>query len=221
MVDIAANVKRILAELPPGVTLLAAVKGRTAGEVAAAVEAGVSIVGANYVQEAERLRPGVPGPVAWHLIGHLQRNKVRRAVRLFDLIETVDSVALAAAIDRCSREIGRVMPVLLEVNSAREPQKAGVLPEDVEPLLRQIASLPGLRVEGLMTMGPAAEDPEVLRPFFRLTYELYRHLGGLGIAGVRMRYLSMGMTSSYRVAVEEGANLVRIGTLIFGPRPAG
>jgi pyridoxal phosphate enzyme (YggS family) len=212
------NVASLLRELPPGVTLVAAAKSRTPAEVLEAVEAGVAIIGENYVQEAEAAVAAVGRRAAWHFIGHLQKNKVKKAVEIFDLIETVDSAALAGEIDKRARERGRTMPVFIEVNSGREPQKAGVLPEAAEGLLREIAALPNIRVEGLMTMGPETGEAEDSRPFFRLTRDLFDGLKSLGIPGVNLTRLSMGMSHSYRVAVEEGANMVRLGTRIFGPR---
>jgi PLP dependent protein len=212
------NVAALLRELPPGVALVAAAKSRTPAEVLEAVEAGVSIIGENYVQEAAAAVAAVGRRAAWHFIGRLQKNKVKKAVEIFDLVETVDSAALAGEIDRRAGERGRIMPVFIEVNSGREPQKAGVLPETAESLVRELAALPHVRVEGLMTMGPETGDPEASRPYFRLTRQLFDSLKALAIPGVELARLSMGMSHSYRVAVEEGANLVRIGTLIFGPR---
>jgi len=159
--------------------------------------------------------------VQWHFIGHLQRNKVAKAVGLFDMIETVDTIALAREIDRRCALIDRVMPVLIEVNSGREPQKAGVYPEAVEPLVQEILILPNIMVEGLMTMGPEVGDPGDARTHFIETRRLFVYLKKLDLPGVFMKYLSMGMTDSYRVAIEEGANIVRIGSRIFGERPAG
>jgi pyridoxal phosphate enzyme (YggS family) len=156
--------------------------------------------------------------VKWHFIGHLQTNKAKRAVEVFDLIETVDSLKLGLEIDKRSCEQGKVMPVFIEINSGREPQKSGVLPEDAEGLVRELARLPSLKVEGLMTMGPETGDPEGSRPYFRLTKDIFDRLKNLSIPGAVLVSLSMGMSHSYRVAVEEGANLVRLGTVIFGPR---
>jgi len=212
------NVAALLRELPPGVALVAAAKSRTPAEVLEAVEAGVAIIGENYVQEAAAAVAAVGRRAAWHFIGHLQKNKVKTAVGIFDLIETVDSAALAREIDKRAGEQGKVMPVFIEINSGREPQKAGVLPEAVESLVREIAALPNVRVEGLMTMGPETGDPEDSRPYFRLTRELADRLRGMSIPGVSLTWLSMGMSHSYRAAVEEGANMVRLGTGIFGPR---
>jgi pyridoxal phosphate enzyme (YggS family) len=217
--SITSNVKQLLAELPEGVTLVAAAKTRSPDEILEAVEAGVRIIGENYLQEAERAYEAVGDRAQWHFIGHLQKNKVRRAVSLFDMIETVDTPALVQEIDRRCARVDKVMPVLIEVNSGREPQKSGVYPEAVEPLVREISALPNIRVEGLMTMGPEVGDPGDARPYFIETRRLFDHLKGLDLPGVTMKYLSMGMTNSYRVAVEEGANIVRIGSRIFGERP--
>jgi len=213
------NVERILAELPDGVTLVAAAKTRTAAEVREAIAGGVRIVGQNYVQEAREVLDALGRcGVAWHMIGHLQRNKAKEAVRLFDMVETVDSLRLAGKIDRECAEIGRVMPILVEINSAREPQKAGVLPEETVEFVRRLATLRSIRVEGLMTMGPLAADPEEIRPFFAETKRLFDELARLALPNVRMEVLSMGMSDSYLVAIEEGATMVRIGTALFGPR---
>ena len=212
------NVAAILRELPPAVELVAAAKTRTAGEILAALDAGVRIIGENYVQEAADVFPAVGRRARWHFIGHLQTNKVKKAVEIFDLVETVDSIALGREIDKRVAAAGKTMDILVEVNSGREPQKAGVLPEEVEPLVRALAVLPNLRVRGLMTMGPFEGDPEDSRTYFRETRRVWEGLKALAIPGVEMRHLSMGMTNSWRVAVEEGSTMVRIGTAIFGPR---
>ncbi len=220
--SIKQNVARLLSELPPGVELVAAAKGRSPQEVLEAVEAGVKIVGENYVQEAERVRwltDGVVGnKVKWHFIGRLQKNKVKKAVKLFDVIETVDSIELAQEIDKRCEQIGRVMPVLVEINSGGEAQKAGVLPRDAERLIRELSSLRNIKVMGLMTLGPRFGNPEDSRPYFIKTREIFDKIKALRLPGVEMSYLSMGMTNSYRVALEEGANMVRLGTMLFGER---
>jgi pyridoxal phosphate enzyme (YggS family) len=212
------NISKLLDELPAGVELAAAAKTRTPDEVLQAVEAGVKVIGENYVQEAEKTRGAIGDKAVWHMIGRLQKNKVKKAVALFDMIETVDSVELAKEIDKRCAQIGKVMPVLVEVNSGREEQKAGVLPENAEVLIREISRLPNIRVMGLMTMGPRFGNPEDSRPYFVITRRLFESIKALRIAGVEMKYLSMGMTNSYQIALEEGANLVRIGTKIFGER---
>ena len=212
------NVAAILRELPPGVELVAAAKTRTASEILQALEAGVKIIGENYVQEAADVFPAIGGRARWHFIGHLQTNKVKKAVEIFDLVETVDSIALGREIDKRSAAAGKTMDIFVEVNSGHEPQKAGVLPEEAEPLVRALAGLPNLRVLGLMTMGPFEGDPEDSRPYFKETRRVWEALKTLAIPGTEMRHLSMGMTNSWKVAIEEGATMVRIGTAIFGPR---
>lgn len=215
---IAENINNILGELPASVQLLAAAKSRTTEQVEEAVKAGIKIIGENYVQEAEKARESIGDRVKWHFIGHLQKNKVKKAVELFDMIETVDSIELAREIDKRCAQTGKVMPVLIEVNSGREPQKSGVYPENAEALVTQAASLRNVKVMGLMTMGPFVSDAEELRPYLSETKLLYDKISGMNLPGVEMKYLSMGMTDSYRVAIEEGANIVRIGSRIFGER---
>jgi len=212
------NVRRILEELPPGVQLVGAVKTRTPEEILEAVEAGMEIVGENYVQEAETAFEVIGHRVKWHLIGHLQRNKVKKAVPIFDMIETVDSMKLAREIDKVCLKMDKTMPVLIEINSGEEEQKAGVLPSEAGSLVREMATLERVRIMGLMTMGPFTGDPEEARPYFQITRKLFKEIREMKIPGVDMKYLSMGMSNSYKVALDEGANLVRIGTGIFGER---
>jgi pyridoxal phosphate enzyme (YggS family) len=212
------NIIKILNELPQGVQLVGAAKTRTREELKAAIDAGLVILGENYVQEAEKAFEAIGRVAKWHLIGHLQSNKAKKAVTIFDMIETVDSVKLAKAIDRECGKIGKVMEILIEINSGEEEQKAGVMPDKAVSLVREIAGLSNIRVMGLMTMGPFIEDLELIRPCFQRTRELSEKIRGLNISGIEMKYLSMGMSDSYRIAIEEGANLIRIGTGIFGPR---
>ena len=212
------SLTKILAELPEGVRLVGAAKTRTPHEILEAVEAGLEIIGENYVQEAEKAYHVVGGRTKWHMIGHLQSNKAKKAVKIFDMIETVDSMKLAQAIDRACEKIDKIMPVLMEINSGEESQKAGVMPEDAISLARDISGLKNVKIAGLMTMGPFAVDPEDSRPFFQKTRKLFEDIKKMDLAGVDMKYLSMGMSNSYKVALEEGANLVRIGTKLFGER---
>ena len=213
------NTARLLAELPVGVELVAAAKTRTPDEILAVVEAGIKIIGENYVKDAREAYKLVGKRVKWHFIGTLQKHNVRRNVlELFDMIESVDSIDIAREIDRRCAQIGKIMPILLEVNSGREPQKSGVLPEDVEQLVRGISSLRNVKTMGLMTMGPRFGSPENSRPYFVETRTIFDKIKELGLPNVEIKYLSMGMTNSYKVALEEGANIIRIGTRIFGER---
>ncbi len=215
---IGERVKELLRELPPGVRLVGAAKTRTPEEILEAIEAGLEIVGENYVQEAEKASQAIGARVAWHMIGHLQTNKVKKAVGVFDLIETVGSLKLALELERVCKKLGKVMPILIEINSGEEAQKSGAMPEEAPVLIRNISHLDSVRVMGLMTMGPFAGDPEDSRPYFQRTRQIYDRIGGMNLPGVEMKYLSMGMSNSYKVAIEEGANMVRIGTRLFGKR---
>ncbi|MFC2068999.1 YggS family pyridoxal phosphate-dependent enzyme [Chloroflexota bacterium] len=212
------RVSDILHELPDGVELVAAAKTRQPEEILRAIDAGVKIVGENYVQEAERAYEIIGNKVKWHFIGHLQRNKATKAVRLFDIIETIDSIDIAWEIDKKCAQIGKIMPILVEVNSGREPRKTGVFPEAVETLVKELSDLPNIRVKGLMTMGPSFGSPKDLRPYFSATKKIFECLKKHNLSNVEMTYLSMGMSNSYHIAIEEGANIVRIGNKIFGNR---
>jgi len=215
--SIAENVMNILKELPPGVRLLAATKSRSVEEILEAINAGIDLIGENYVQEAYRKYEKIGKRVEWHFIGHLQKNKVKKALQIFDVIETVDNFELAKEIDKRAKNMDKIAFVMIEINSAREPQKAGVMPEKALDLADEIHSLEHLKLMGVMTMGPAVENPEDIRPYFRRTKEIFDELRYI-YGDEQIRYLSMGMTDTWRVAIEEGANIVRIGTGIFGPR---
>ena len=207
-----------MSELPDGVQLVAAAKTREPREILEAIEAGISIIGENYVQEAVRAYELVGNKAEWHFIGSLQKNKTKKAVEIFDMIETVDSAEIAREIDKRCAQIGKTMPVLIEINSGREKQKTGVLPELAEKLVTEISTLDNIRVMGLMTMGPRFGNPEDSRPYFTETRKIFDRIKKLSLPHVEMQYLSMGMTNSYRIALEEGANMVRIGSRIFGER---
>jgi PLP dependent protein len=211
------NIRHLKAEIPEYVTIVAAAKSRTSEEITAAIDAGIKVIGENYIQEAESAKQALPNCGEWHFIGHLQLNKVKRAVELFDMIETVDSITTARAIDRQAAASGKIMPILIEVNIGRELRKNGVLAESVESIACAIAEFPNVRLDGLMAMGPLL-SPEELRPFFTETRRLYEQLKSLGIPNADIRCLSMGMSNSFKVAIEEGANIIRLGTAIFGPR---
>jgi len=212
------NIEKILKELPPGVELAAAVKGRIIAEVKEAAAAGVTILADNYLQEAAEKIEALGRVARWHFIGHLQKNKVQKAAALFDMLETIDSFELAQVLDKECGRLGKVMPVLLEVNSADEPQKAGLEPAEVESFVGRAGSLAHLKISGLMTMGPLVDNPEAIRPFFRKVKEIFDLIKSKAYDNLDWRYLSMGMSDTYKIAIEEGANIVRIGTAIFGIR---
>jgi len=208
----------IFETIPPSVTVVAAAKGRTLPEVEAVIQAGITHIGHNYVQEAQLMIPALEGKATCHMIGHLQRNKAKKAVEFFDVIETVDSLVLAQAVDRRCAAIDKVMPILIEINSGKEPRKTGVLPKNIDELAAVLADLRHISIQGLMTMGPRFGDPEDSRPFFRATRLVFERLSNWNLPNIDMRFLSMGMSNSYLVAIEEGANIVRIGTKFFSSR---
>jgi len=230
MVDIAANCRKVLDRINEaaakcgrdagGIKLLAASKSRSAAQIQAAIEAGIRLFGENYVQEAKAKREVIKEPVEWHMIGHLQRNKVKAALELFDLIQSLDSVELARELDKEGKKRGKTVRTFVEVNLGGEESKSGIAKDRVEPLLRTVGEFPHLKVEGLMVVPPFRENPEEARPYFRALKEMQAELMALHILNVNLSELSMGMTHDYPVAIEEGATLVRIGTAIFGPRGA-
>lgn len=201
---------------PDTVELVAVSKTFPAEVVRTFWEAGQTVFGENRVQEAAAKIPELPGAARWHLIGHLQKNKVRRALPLFELIHGVDSLDLAAAIDRVAAEEGLFPRVLLEVNVAGEASKFGFRPDVLEREIEALLALPRLQIEGLMTIAPYAEEPEAARPHFAGLRELRDRLAAR--AGVPFSTLSMGMSGDFEVAVEEGSTLVRVGSAIFGHR---
>ena len=209
---------RLLAEVPSAVVIVAACKNRSPMEIEAAYQAGLRHFGHNYVQEAQSMLPRLSFKGEWHLIGHLQRNKASVAIQLFNIIETVDSIHLAQELEKRCTQADKNLSVLIEINSGREPNKSGVFPENVEKLAAEVGNLPHLRLEGLMTMGPRFGNPEDARPNFMETRTIFNQLSAMNLPNQQMRWLSMGMSNSYKVAIEEGANLIRIGTAIFGER---
>lgn len=204
--------------LPDEVALMLATKERSPEEVAEVIEAGADLIGENYVQEAEAKRQLV-GALAeraqWHMIGHLQRNKVNDALDVFDCIQSLDSMRLARAINR---RAARPVRMLVEVNIAQEKTKFGITPDGVVDFVGQVAQMENLRVEGLMTIEPLFDDPADARLYLARMRELFDALRAQDLPGVQMRTLSMGMSGSWQVAVEEGSTMVRLGTAVFGPR---
>jgi pyridoxal phosphate enzyme (YggS family) len=200
------------------IKLLAAAKAQSSESIRDAIAAGVRLVGENYVQEAELKKQQVSGPVEWHMIGHLQRNKAKVAVEVFDVIESLDNVPLARELDKEAKKHNKIVRTLVEVNLAGEANKTGIAKAQVASLLEEIGKLSYVYAEGLMTVPPLRENFEEVRPYFRELRELQIKLRERSIPHVDLRELSMGMTHDYAVAVEEGATIVRIGTALFGPR---
>ena len=228
MVDVAANYRAIQSRIveaaarskrdPQQIKLLGAAKSQSVDAIRAAMAAGVMLIGENYVQEAQEKRRVISEPVEWHMIGHLQRNKAKVAVGIFDVIQSLDNVALAQELDKAGKRLGKKIRTFVEVNLGGEESKTGIAANKLAELFKHLADLTHLDVEGLMTVPPFKENPEEVRPYFRSLRDLQMELEGLKIPNVSLKELSMGMTHDYAVAVEEGATIVRIGTALFGPR---
>ncbi len=228
MSDIAENVRRIKERMeaaakragrkPEEIRLVAVSKTVDAERVLQAVQAGVEILGENYVQEAKKKIDRMGHQVSWHLIGHLQTNKAKIAVRLFDLIHSVDNLELAEELNRAADQQAKVLPILLQINLSGEATKFGASEEEIFKMAEQISRMPALAVAGLMALPPYFENPEEARPYFIHLRELGERLRRENTLRLAMRELSMGMSNDFEVAIEEGATLVRVGTAIFGPR---
>ena len=204
---------------PQSVRLVAVSKTVPSERVLEAVHAGVTILGENYIQEArEKFDALSAHPVAWHFIGHLQTNKAKYAVRLFDLIHSVDSIKLARELNKRAARINKIQNILVQVNISQEASKSGVHVENIKPLIKEASGMSNLRIQGLMTMPPFFNEPEKARPYFRALRDLRDELNREGVCDAGLPELSMGMTGDFEVAIEEGATLVRIGTAIFGAR---
>lgn len=217
---IAAAARRVGRE-PSEIVLVGASKSVDVERIRAAIEAGLQHIGENYAQEAWAKYQQIGDAVTWHFIGRLQTNKAKLVVRFCRFVQSLDRLALAEELDKRAKQMGRVIECLVEVNIGGEATKGGVPPEEVASFLRQVSGLTNLRVVGLMAMPPYFPDPEDVRPYFRAMADLFERLKREGLSGVEMRYLSMGMSHDFEVAIEEGANMVRVGTAIFGPRPTG
>ena len=216
---ISNNIHSILSHIPEHVILVAASKGKTTEDIEEAINSGIKFIGESYIQEAENKILSIGRDrVTWHMIGHLQSRKAKKAVQLFDMIETIDSFKLASVISETCEKSGKTMPVLIEINSGEEQNKTGIMPSEAEKFIRKAALLKGIKIEGLMTMGPFSKNPEDIRPYFRLTKVLFDHIKSCNIPDISMKYLSMGMSDSYKIALEEGASIIRIGSAIFGQR---
>lgn len=228
MVDIRENiaaVRKRIAEAasrsgrnPEGITLVAVTKTVETHRIREGIAAGLTVFGENRVQEAEGKVCEIGHGVRWHMIGHLQTNKAKRAVELFDLIQSVDSLHLAREIEKRAAAVGRRIPVLLQVDLAGEETKFGFTPDELIRDLEEVAGCSHIEVSGLMTIPPLSPDPEESRPYFRQLAQIRETISAQCTGDVRMDILSMGMSQDYEVAVEEGATMVRIGTALFGAR---
>jgi hypothetical protein len=206
---------------PAGVRLVAVTKTVAVDRIREALAAGVTILGENYVQEARDKKAALADfPVSWHFIGHLQSNKANVAAELFDWIHSLDRESLARALDRAAQKRGRRIPVLIEVNLGDELTKSGIAPDHLLPLFRALQPLDGLWLRGLMALPPYCADQEAVRPYFQQLRLLFEQLRDAAPHPEELTELSMGMSHDFEVAIEEGATLVRIGTALFGERPA-
>lgn len=201
---------------PDKIVLVAVSKTHPEEAVKAAVEAGITNIGESRVQEAVSKIESLGGIAKWHMVGHLQTNKAKKAVQLFDMIQSVDSLKLAVEIDRRTEQIGKRIECLIEINSSGEEAKSGVSPDEALDLIDEVMNLENIALKGLMTIGPWTEDERPIREAFRETKELFSR--GRKAAGESFSILSMGMTDDFEIAIEEGSNMVRIGTAIFEPR---
>lgn len=200
------------------VLLVAVTKNHDVASMQEAIDAGANVIGENRVQEALQKHETLNRDVTWHLIGHLQTNKAKYAVKLFDMIESVDSIKLAEALNKEAQKIDKVQQVLVQVNLVKEASKTGVYLEELGELLVKIDILSNLKLMGLMFIAPKVDNLEDVRPMFAQMFKLFKKVQAKTFATSEIKYLSMGMTHDYQIAIEEGANIVRVGTGIFGPR---
>jgi len=209
------NIENILKEIPDYVHLIAVTKGRSLNEIELCMEGGIKILGINYVQQGEKIYPFLKDRADFHLIGHLQTNKIKKALNIFNMIQTIDSIETVKEIQNRLKTENRRIPILIEVNIANEKNKFGVLPENLFDFYSEIYKFDKILIMGLMTMGPNTNDENIIRKYFKKTYNLYDQLRNFKSANVNFKYLSMGMSDSYKIAIDEGSNMIRIGRKIF------
>ncbi|MBQ1914303.1 MAG: YggS family pyridoxal phosphate-dependent enzyme [Selenomonadaceae bacterium] len=213
-----ARLRRTQVPKDAPVRLVAVTKNHDVAAMREAIDAGVQEIGENRIQESKSKFDVLDRKVKWHLIGHLQTNKAKHAVKYFDLIHSIDSEHLAVAVNHAAASIDKIQDVLVQVNLAEEASKSGIHEDGLMDLLKAVDSLENLRLRGLMLIAPNYEDVEECRPLFRNMYGIFQRIRGMEWKRAKIEYLSMGMTHDYRIAVEEGANIVRVGTAIFGQR---
>ncbi len=221
--SITENYKKIRQEISNYVKIVLAAKTRTKKEIEEIIDAGATDIGENYVQEAENIYNSlgdINKKVTWHMIGHLQKNKINKALKIFNTIQTVNSFEKAMEINKRAEKLEKKISVCIEINIGSEISKSGITPdyEIIKSLVEKISTLDYLNMEGLMTMGPRVGDPEKIRPYFKRTKSIFDAIKKQNLPNVNMKILSMGMSNSYKIAIEEGSNMVRLGTIIFGER---
>jgi pyridoxal phosphate enzyme (YggS family) len=210
--------QRIRSEVPSNVTIVLAGKGRSVDEIKEAISAGCTDIGENYVQEALLMHTLLgSSDVKWHVIGHVQSNKIGKILSISDCVQTIDSESTASMFDKRAGLLGKKIPVLIEINIGEEENKSGIMPELslLKELCIAISKMENLKLDGLMTMGPLVKNPEELRPYFKKIKGLFDELNN---SGFELKTLSMGMSDSYKIAIEEGSNMIRLGTIVFGER---
>ncbi len=218
------NVQKILSEIPPNITVIAAAKTRNILQVKESIDAGISHIGENYVQELEFISENLKDyrkKVTLHIIGHLQSNKMNKALKYCDSIQTIDSIKMANKINNKVSEFrSKTLPVLVEINIANESAKHGSKPDftEIQSIAEAISKMKHLRLEGLMTLGPFGKSVEELRPYFQQMKIFYNQLSDLKLPNTNIQTLSMGMSNSYDIAIEEGATMIRLGRILYGER---
>ena len=218
---IKGNIVKVKERIPSSVTLVAVSKGRTIEEIREAIAAGITDIGENKVQEALAKYNKLStidyrlSTIRWHMVGHLQTNKVKDAVKIFDLIQSVDSLKLAQEIDKQAAKIKKIQDILVQIKTSPEATKFGLRPEEAVGVTKEMSGLKNIKVKGLMTIAPIVDNPEKARPYFRIVKELYNRINELSTIDYRLSTISMGMTDDFKVAIEEGSNMVRLGRAIF------
>lgn len=209
------NIENLLKEIPNYVKLVAVIKNRTIDEINLAINGGIKILGINYVKDGIHLFENFKDIVELHFIGHLQTNKINKAIKIFDKIQSLDSFNLALEIDKRLKRENRIYPIFIEINIAKEKSKFGIDPEEIYSFSEKLANLENLLIEGIMTMGPNIDDKDLIRKYFRETRIIYENLKKMGYKNFNLKFLSMGMSDSYKIAIDEGSNMIRIGRKIF------
>jgi len=212
---IVKNVENILKEIPPYVKLVAVIKGRSLDEIELAIKGGVNILGINYVKDGIKIYDNFKNLTELHFIGHLQTNKINKAIKIFNTIQTLDSINLANEINKRLSNKFMSISFFIEINIAKEKSKFGIDPDEIYEFAESLSYFNNIKIEGVMTMGPNLYDEEIIRYYFRKTREIYENLKKINFKNFDLKYLSMGMSNSYKIAIEEGSNMIRIGKKIF------
>ncbi len=212
---IVKNVENILKEIPPYVKLVAVIKGRSLDEIELAIKGGVNILGINYIKDGIKIYDNFKNLTELHFIGHLQTNKINKAIKIFNTIQTLDSINLANEINKRLSNKFMSISFFIEINIAKEKSKFGIDPDEIYEFAESLSYFNNIKIEGVMTMGPNLYDEEIIRYYFRKTREIYENLKKINFKNFDLKYLSMGMSDSYKIAIEEGSNMIRIGKKIF------